>query len=120
MNTSPSSILGEIIYHLGNFYLILIAFITSIYLDHYTNSNLLSISLLVSLIASALITKSSIPLLKENNFKQIFKKEGPKSHFQKKETPTMGGLLIIPAGLLIANILNRYSENYIQILGLGH
>ena len=50
--------------------------------------------------------------IKEIQFEQFVRKEGPKSHYKKTGTPTMGGVLIISSllisTLLWADLSNRY------------
>jgi phospho-N-acetylmuramoyl-pentapeptide-transferase len=45
-----------------------------------------------------------IEFLKKKQFGQIIRSDGPQSHLQKKNTPTMGGVLIV-ASLLTATLL---------------
>ena len=93
--------------------------IVCIFFDFYfKNSNLLIPFLITSLISSV-TTFFGIPKLKKINFKQIIREEGPKNHFLKQGTPTMGGIFIIPIGLIISNILYFNSGNYKIILTLS-
>lgn len=52
-------------------------------------------------IASALLTSTEIPILKHKQFQQFIREEGPKSHLSKAGTPTMGGIAIFAALLLL-------------------
>ena len=61
-------------------------------------------ALVLGFAASALFTWREIPLLKKNQFKQYIREEGPESHKKKSGTPTMGGLSMI-AALLIVTVL---------------
>lgn len=56
------------------------------------NLNIL-IPLLIALIFSIILGPIFIPLLHKLKFGQNIRKEGPKSHFKKSGTPTMGGLI---------------------------
>jgi phospho-N-acetylmuramoyl-pentapeptide-transferase len=50
--------------------------------------------------------------LREIKVRQIIREEGPRTHFTKSGTPTMGGILLVAAAvvptLLWASLLNRY------------
>jgi phospho-N-acetylmuramoyl-pentapeptide-transferase len=65
-----------------------------------------------ALLISILLGPIIINLLKSMQFKQHVRTDGPKSHYKKSGTPTMGGLLIISSllisTLLWADLSNRY------------
>ena len=102
--------------HLILFILITIACIFS---DFYFQSNNLTISFIISTLLSSFITYLSIPKLKKIKIKQIIREEGPKKHFIKQGTPTMGGIFFIPTGIIISNILYFNKEDYPIILTLS-
>ena len=98
------------------FGLVLIACIS---LDFYYKNTYLLITFLISTVTSLLITYLGIPKLKEIKIKQIIRKEGPRNHITKEGTPTMGGIFMIPIGLIIGNIININKEGYIIIFTLS-
>lgn len=55
----------------------------------------LSFLAVMSLIFTVVLTYRSIPLLRNLKAGQSIREEGPKSHFSKTGTPTMGGLVFI-------------------------
>ena len=59
--------------------------------------------LFVSFIATVIISIFVIPILRRLKVGQIERDEGPKSHFKKRGTPTMGGI-IIAFGIIIGTI----------------
>ena len=65
-----------------------------------------------ALLISILLGPIIINLLKSMQFEQHVRTDGPKSHYKKSGTPTMGGLLIISSlvisTLLWADLSNRY------------
>ncbi len=67
---------------------------------------------ITSLIISILLGPLIINFLKSMQFEQYVREDGPKSHFKKTGTPTMGGLLILSSlvisTLLWADLGNRY------------
>jgi len=67
----------------------------------YINNPYIFITYIFSVITAATTTKYGIKLIKKYNFLQTIRTEGPSSHLIKKNTPTMGGLFIIPIFFLI-------------------
>lgn len=59
--------------------------------------------LFVSFIATILLSIFIIPILKKFKIGQMERDDGPESHFSKKGTPTMGGI-IIALGIIIGTI----------------
>lgn len=57
------------------------------------------------LLLTLIIMPIMIPLLHKIKFGQSIREEGPKSHFVKKGTPTMGGLVFIFSSVLVVSIL---------------
>ncbi len=84
----------------------------------FQNSNL-TIPFIITTIVSSFITSINIPRLKKIKIKQIIREEGPKNHYQKQGTPTMGGIFFIPVGIIINNILYFSNENYKMIISLS-
>ncbi|MGP1931181.1 MAG: phospho-N-acetylmuramoyl-pentapeptide-transferase [Arsenophonus sp. ET-YP4-MAG3] len=81
------------------------------------------ISLLTSLIIALWMGVYLISFLKKIQVGQIVRNEGPKSHFSKQGTPTMGGLLIlfsiVISVILWARLNNPYVW-YVLIILLGY
>ncbi len=73
--------------------------------DNYFDSSKLLIPFIISTLASFSITKLGIKKIQNLELKQIIRKEGPKQHLEKSGTPTLGGILSIPAGLICAIFL---------------
>ena len=92
--------------------------IVCLFLDFYFQNINLTKSFLITTLISSTITFISIPKLKKIKIKQIIRKEGPKNHFLKQGTPTMGGIFMIPTALIISNILYINKEDYKIILTL--
>ena len=86
------------------FILFSLIIITCIFFDFYYRNNSLLVPFILTTLISSTITFLSISKLKEIKIKQIIREEGPKNHFIKQGTPTMGGIFFIPVGIIIANI----------------
>ena len=65
---------------------------------------------LILLILNFLIFIFLIPYLKKIKFGQSIRKEGPKTHYSKSGTPTMGGI-----GIIIGTLIN-----FIVLIGYFH
>ncbi len=86
------------------FFLILISLIVNSYVfDSLLIINIFLISSLISLVT----TKYGLRIIKQLNFLQNIREEGPSHHFNKKNTPTMGGIFIILPFLLLLLIINN-------------
>lgn len=73
----------------------------------------------VSIIVSLIIGKYVIKILKRAKVGQSIRDDGPKSHYSKAGTPTMGGIIFIISTLLVLLIFGGYSfENIIVIIGM--
>ncbi len=80
--------------------LLIISFITLIN-SIYIENPYIFITYIFSVIASIITTNYGIKFIKKFNYLQTIRTEGPSSHLVKKNTPTMGGLFIIPIFFLI-------------------
>ncbi len=68
--------------------------------------------------ASAVLTSVEIPILKHRQFQQFIREEGPESHQSKAGTPTMGGIAICAALLLISLGAGGFSIDMIVMLAV--
>ena len=93
--------------------------ITCIFSDFYFKNSNLTIPFFVTTLLSLSFTFIGIPKLNKIKIRQIIRKEGPKNHFIKQGTPTMGGIFFIPIGIIISNILYFNKDNYEIILTLS-
>ncbi|XP_017229601.1 phospho-N-acetylmuramoyl-pentapeptide-transferase homolog [Daucus carota subsp. sativus] len=51
-----------------------------------------------------------VPLLRRMKMKSIINKEGPNRQALKRGTPTMGGLLFVPIGVIVAEVIVGFSS----------
>jgi len=66
----------------------------------------LSLPLLLSALVSALVVQWGVPKLRQLKLGQVIRQEGPQAHLSKAGTPTMGGLLVVPVGVLIGGLIS--------------
>ncbi len=71
-----------------------------------TNSWMLMLALIISYGGATLLGPKYIPYLEKLKFGQSIRQEGPKSHYKKAGTPTMGGIIFL-SGLLLAVLFMR-------------
>jgi len=117
LNKQKTLIFNNINYQI----VILFGTITGIFIfsDLYFQNNYLTITFIITTLLSSLITFINIPVLKKIKIKQIIREEGPKKHYLKQGTPTMGGVFFIPIGIIISNILYFNNQDYKIILTLS-
>ena len=90
-----------------------------VFSDFYFIDNKIDLRSILTTLVSSIITFIGIPKLKKIKIKQIIREEGPKNHFLKQGTPTMGGIFFIPIGKIVSNILYFNQDNYDIILTLS-
>jgi phospho-N-acetylmuramoyl-pentapeptide-transferase len=65
----------------------------------------LSLPLLMGALVSGALVSWGVPRLRALKLGQVIREEGPQSHLGKAGTPTMGGLLVVPAGLIVGSLV---------------
>ena len=66
---------------------------------------LLLFPILCCTIISALLGFWTIPLLNRLKTGQIVREDGPQAHLKKAGTPTMGGIFLVPVGIVVALLI---------------
>ena len=95
-----------------NFSSLFFLILFSLVVNSYIFSNIFIFSIfLTSCLVSLLITKYGLPKIKQLNLLQNIRNEGPAVHFNKKNTPTMGGIFIILPFLLLVLIVQENTDN---------
>jgi phospho-N-acetylmuramoyl-pentapeptide-transferase len=61
----------------------------------------LSLPLLLAALISAALCRWGVPRLRQLKLGQVIREEGPQAHLSKAGTPTMGGLLVVPVGVIV-------------------
>ena len=69
--------------------------------DWLSGAPQLTVPLLVAGLISAGVTGWGVPRLRQLKLGQVIRAEGPQGHLSKAGTPTMGGLLVVPVGVLV-------------------
>ena len=76
-------------------------------------------SIVTALFISLLIGPLCIRKLKEHHLQQPIRQDGPKSHFAKAGTPTMGGLIILIALIISTLLWARLDNRFIRLIILS-
>ena len=94
-----------------SFLIIIISFITFIN-SIYIKNPFIFILYIFSVVTSTVTTKYGIKFIKKYNISQTIRPEGPSSHLSKNNTPTMGGIFIIPLFFFVLLSVNIISLKF--------
>ena len=73
--------------------------------DGLVANSMLTLPLVVAALISWGVTAWGVPKLRALKLGQVIREEGPKAHQSKAGTTTMGGLLVVPVGVLIGGLI---------------
>ncbi len=76
----------------------------------------IGIVVVLAFLASVLFTSLEIPILRRKQAGQNIREEGPKSHYAKAGTPSMGGIAIVGAVIIGCLIGRYYSANLAAVI----
>jgi len=62
-------------------------------------------ALLVAALLSWALCRWGVPKLRSLKLGQVIRQEGPQAHHGKAGTPTMGGLLVVPVGVIVGGLI---------------
>jgi len=74
--------------------------------DWAVANSALTLPLVVAAIATAGVLALGVPRLRLLKLGQVIREEGPQGHHSKAGTPTMGGLLAVPVGVLVGGLIS--------------
>lgn len=86
-----------------------LAWLKSIYLRAF-------LGFIISFIVVIFAGKPFIKFLKKNKMGESIRDDGPESHFSKKGTPTMGGVLIVGSMVVTNFIISDLGNKFIEML----
>ena len=95
--------------------LIAVLLLSAAGLDLYLGAFQLSSPLLLAFALSWLVCFWGIPKLKALKMEQVIRQEGPQSHHSKSGTPTMGGLLLVPCGVLVGGLVSPGDQRLMPV-----
>ncbi len=74
--------------------------------DGLVANSMLSPVLLLAAGLSTTVTAWGLPRLRALKLGQVIREEGPQAHQSKAGTPTMGGLLVVPVGVIVGCLIS--------------
>ncbi len=87
--------------------------------DRWIPNSLLSLPLLIATLIAAIVTWWGVPKLRDLKLGQVIREEGPQAHLNKSGTPTMGGLLVVPVGVIVGGLISWSGRPAEQLLAVA-
>jgi phospho-N-acetylmuramoyl-pentapeptide-transferase len=86
--------------------LALVLLVACLLSDRLVPNSFLTLPLVLAGLVAAATTAWGVPRLRRLKLGQVIRQEGPQSHRSKAGTPTMGGLLVVPVGVLVGGLIS--------------
>jgi len=86
--------------------------------DGLVANSMLTLPLVVAALISWVVTAWGLPKLRALKLGQVIREEGPKAHQSKAGTPTMGGLLVVPVGVLIGGLITPSDPRLLAVAAI--
>ena len=85
--------------------LALVLFTAFLLADRLIPNSALALPLVLGTAAAGTAAWLGVPRLRRLKLGQVIREEGPQAHHSKAGTPTMGGLLVVPAGVVVGALV---------------
>ena len=86
--------------------------------DGLVANSMLTLPLVIAALVSWGVTSWGVPKLRALKLGQVIREEGPKTHQSKAGTPTMGGLLVVPVGVLIGGLITPSDPRLLAVAAI--
>ena len=86
--------------------------------DWLSQAPQLTLPLLISAGLSALLCAWGVPQLRRLKLGQVIREEGPQAHQSKAGTPTMGGLLVVPVGVIAGGLVAPADQRLLAVAAI--
>ena len=86
--------------------------------DWFSQAPQLAPPLLISAAMSALLCAWGVPQLRRLKLGQVIREEGPQAHQSKAGTPTMGGLLVVPVGVIAGGLVAPADDRLVAVAAI--
>jgi phospho-N-acetylmuramoyl-pentapeptide-transferase len=86
--------------------------------DGLVANSMLTLPLVVAAVISWGMTAWGGPQLRALKLGQVIREEGPKAHQSKAGTPTMGGLLVVPVGVLVGGLITPSDPRLLAVAAI--
>ncbi len=83
--------------------------------DALVANSMLTLPLVVAALVSAGVAALGVPRLRALKLGQVIRDEGPRAHHSKAGTPTMGGLLVVPVGVLVGGLISPQDPRLLAV-----
>ena len=87
--------------------------------DRLIPGSLLSLPLLITTLVASMVALLGIPWLRALKMGQVIREDGPQAHLSKAGTPTMGGLLVVPVGVIIGALVSVMNGDDKRLLAVA-
>jgi hypothetical protein len=78
----------------------------------------LTLPLLLSALVSWALCLWGVPRLRALKVGQVIREDGPQGHLSKAGTPTMGGLLVVPVGVIVGGLIAPADERLLAVAAI--
>ncbi len=86
--------------------------------DRFIANSMLTAPLLVAALVATLVTTWGVPRLKRLKMGQVIREDGPQAHLNKAGTPTMGGLLVVPVGVIVGGLISPADPRLLAVAAI--
>jgi phospho-N-acetylmuramoyl-pentapeptide-transferase len=86
--------------------------------DWFSQAPQLVPPLLISAVVSSLLCAWGVPQLRRLKLGQVIREEGPQAHQSKAGTPTMGGLLVVPVGVIAGGLVAPADQRLLAVAAI--
>lgn len=86
--------------------------------DWLSQAPQLTLPLVISAAVSALLCAWGVPQLRRLKLGQVIREEGPQAHQSKAGTPTMGGLLVVPVGVIAGGLVAPADQRLLAVAAI--
>lgn len=86
--------------------------------DRFIANSMLTAPLLLAALVASLVTAWGVPKLKHLKMGQVIREDGPQAHLNKAGTPTMGGLLVVPVGVIVGGLISPADPRLLAVAAI--
>ncbi|SBO44132.1 phospho-N-acetylmuramoyl-pentapeptide-transferase [Cyanobium sp. NIES-981] len=86
--------------------------------DRFVANSMLTLPLVASALIAALVTGWGVPRLRQLKLGQVIREDGPQTHLSKGGTPTMGGLLVVPVGVILGGLISPSDPRLLAVAAI--
>ncbi|MFQ6539543.1 MULTISPECIES: phospho-N-acetylmuramoyl-pentapeptide-transferase [Aphanothece] len=86
--------------------------------DRFIANSMLSWPFLVATLVATAVTGWGVPRLRSLKLGQVIREDGPQAHLSKAGTPTMGGLLVVPVGVIVGGLVSPADPRLVAVAAI--